>query len=53
MPGKGADMSDHIRSELTWKPLENSIIEEFGVYANSSTYIGHRWISFKKNIHMA
>jgi hypothetical protein len=51
---KGADMSGHIRSEMTWKPLENSIIDEFGVLANSSTYSGHRWTSFEKqNIHMA
>jgi hypothetical protein len=30
-PAKGSDMSDHIGPELTWKPLENSIVEGFGV----------------------
>jgi hypothetical protein len=27
----------------------NLIIEEIGTYANSSTYIGHRWTSFEKS----
>jgi hypothetical protein len=39
---------------MTWKPLENSIINGFSVLANSSAYSGHRWTSFEKqNIHMA
>jgi hypothetical protein len=54
MSSKGADVSGHIRTELTRKPLESLIIDGFGVYANSSTYSGHRWTSFEKqNIHMA
>jgi hypothetical protein len=61
--GQGLNMSGdfrlrgYVRSNLDKTDLEASrklIIERFGVYASSSTYIGHRWTSFEnQNIHMA
>jgi hypothetical protein len=49
--------SKHVRSfwpEKDLETLENLIIKRFGIYANNSTYIGHRWTSFEnQNIHMA